>query len=39
LGECLLLLGEKEEGINAYRKAFELNPKNTHAREIIEQAE
>ena len=36
-GECLLLLGEQEKGIEAYKKAFELNPKNSTAKEIIDQ--
>ena len=35
LGECLLLLGKKEEGIKAYKKSLELNPKNENARKII----
>lgn len=36
-GECLLLLGRTEEGIVAYKKSLELNPKNNHARKIIEE--
>jgi tetratricopeptide (TPR) repeat protein len=36
-GECLLMLGEKEEGIKAYKKSLELNPKNKNAETIIEQ--
>ncbi|GGI29346.1 tetratricopeptide repeat protein [Pedobacter mendelii] len=36
LGECLLLLGKKEESLNAYKKALKLNPKNENARKIIE---
>ena len=35
LGECLLLIGRKEEGINAYKKSLELNSKNKNANEII----
>ena len=35
LGECLLLLGKKEEGIKAYKKSLELNPKNENASKII----
>ncbi|BDD01407.1 tetratricopeptide repeat protein [Persicobacter psychrovividus] len=37
LGECLLVLGKKEEGINAYEKSLELNPKNKNAETIIEE--
>jgi len=37
LGECLLLLGEKENGIKAYKKSLKLNPKNKNAKKIIEQ--
>ncbi len=36
-GECLLELGQKEKAVEAYKKSLELNPKNTHAREVIEQ--
>lgn len=36
LGECLLLLGKKEESLKAYKKSLELNPKNENARKIIE---
>lgn len=36
LGECLLLLGKKEEGFKAYKKSLELNPKNENAKKIIE---
>jgi tetratricopeptide (TPR) repeat protein len=36
-GECLLMLGNKEGGINAYKKSLELNPKNRNAETIIEQ--
>lgn len=35
LGECLLLMGKKKEGIAAYKKSLELNPTNEHARKII----
>jgi len=37
LGECLLILGKTEEGIIAYKKALELNPKNKNAETIIEE--
>jgi len=36
-GECLLILGFKEKGIEAYKKSLELNPENDNARKIIEQ--
>lgn len=36
-GECLLILGNKEEGLEAYEKSLELNPKNENAKTIIEQ--
>lgn len=36
LGECLLFLGKKEEGLKAYKKSLELNPKNENAKKIIE---
>lgn len=35
LGECLLILGKRDEGIKAYKKSLELNPKNQNARKII----
>lgn len=35
LGECLLLIGNKNEGIKAYKKSLELNSKNENARKII----
>ena len=38
-GECLLILGEKEEGIKAYKKSLELNPKNKNAETIIQQSQ
>lgn len=31
LGECLLILGKTEEGMKAYKKSLELNPKNVNA--------
>ncbi|MDG3583355.1 MULTISPECIES: tetratricopeptide repeat protein [Galbibacter] len=36
LGECLLKLGKTGQGIQAYKKALELNPENDNARKIIE---
>ncbi len=36
-GECLLILGKKEEGIKAYKKSLELNPKNENAKKVIEE--
>ena len=35
LGECLLLLGKKEEGIEAYKRSLQLNSENENARKII----
>ena len=35
LGECLLLLNKRDEGIKAYKKSLKLNPKNENARKII----
>jgi tetratricopeptide (TPR) repeat protein len=35
LGECLLILGKTEEGLKAYKKSLELNPKNVNAKKII----
>ena len=35
LGECLLILGKTEEGMKAYKKSLELNPKNVNAKKII----
>jgi len=35
LGECLLLLDKKEEGLKAYRKSLELNPQNDDAIKIL----
>ncbi|MDR6302297.1 tetratricopeptide repeat protein [Mesonia maritima] len=37
LGECLLALGKKEEGIQAYKKSLALNPNNQNAKRIIEE--
>lgn len=34
-GECLLLMGQKEKAIEAYKKSLELNPDNTNAENII----
>ncbi|MFT5338157.1 MAG: tetratricopeptide (TPR) repeat protein [Sphingobacteriales bacterium] len=34
-GECLMLLGQKEDGIKAYEKSLELNPKNKNAEKVI----
>lgn len=36
LGECLQLLGRKEESLKAYKRSLELNPKNENARKILE---
>lgn len=35
LGECLLLLGKKEEGMAAYKKSLRLNPNNDNAKKIL----
>ncbi len=35
LGECLMLMNRKEDGIKAYRRSLELNPKNDNARKIL----
>lgn len=37
LGECLILQSKKEEGVIAYKKSLELNPKNENAKKIIEE--
>jgi tetratricopeptide (TPR) repeat protein len=37
-GECLLKLGQKEDGIKAYKKSLELDPKNKNAQTIIEES-
>ncbi|SDR75233.1 hypothetical protein SAMN05216503_0750 [Polaribacter sp. KT25b] len=34
-GECLLLLGDTENGIKAYKKSLELNPKNQSALKVL----
>jgi len=34
-GECLMAMGNESEGLLAYKKAFEINPKNKYAEEII----
>lgn len=39
LGECLLLLNRKEDGLKAYKKSLELNPKNKNALRIINEQE
>ena len=36
-GECLLLLGKEKEGYAAYQKSLEINPQNTHAKNILKQ--
>ena len=36
-GECLLKLGMNEKGIKAYEKSLELDPKNTNAKQILEE--
>lgn len=38
-GECLVKLGRIEEGITAYKKSLELNPKNTSAIEALKKLE
>ena len=38
-GECLFMLEKKEEGIIAYKKSLQLNPKNKNAETIIERNE
>ncbi|MFT3936267.1 MAG: hypothetical protein QM726_21740 [Chitinophagaceae bacterium] len=35
LGECLLFLGRKKEGVEAYKKSLALNPKNENAKIFI----
>lgn len=35
LGECLLMLDRKEEGIKAYKKSLDLNPRNKNAEKIV----
>jgi tetratricopeptide (TPR) repeat protein len=34
-GECLLLMGDKENGIKAYKKSLELNPENESAIKVL----
>lgn len=34
-GECLLILGRKEEAITAYSKSLELNPENGNAKNVL----
>ena len=34
-GECLLLMGDKESGIKAYKKSLELNPENESAIKVL----
>lgn len=36
LGECLFMLGRKDEGIEAYKRSLELNPANDNARKKID---
>jgi tetratricopeptide (TPR) repeat protein len=36
-GECLLLLGQKEKGIEAYKKSLALNPNNENAKKILKE--
>jgi tetratricopeptide (TPR) repeat protein len=38
-GECLLKLGDTENGIKAYQKSLELNPNNTNAKIMLFQFE
>ncbi|TPV35355.1 tetratricopeptide repeat protein [Paucihalobacter ruber] len=38
-GECLLKLGDTENGIKAYQKSLELNPNNTNAKIMLSQFE
>jgi predicted negative regulator of RcsB-dependent stress response len=38
-GECLLKLGDTENGIKAYQKSLELNPDNTNAKIMLFQFE
>lgn len=35
LGECLLLLKRKQEGLSAYRRSLQLNPKNENATKVL----
>lgn len=36
MGECLLEMNNTKEGIEAYKKSLELNPRNSNAKKIIE---
>lgn len=38
-GECLVKIGRTKEGIAAYKKSIELNPKNENAKKIIAELE
>lgn len=38
-GECLLKVGRKEEGIAAYKKSLELNPKNDNVLKVLKEIE
>lgn len=38
-GECLMKMGDKKNGIIAYKKSLELNPGNTGAKKMIEENE
>ncbi|MBN9296406.1 MAG: hypothetical protein J0I41_05310 [Filimonas sp.] len=35
LGECLLIVGKKQEGLAAYKKSLELNPNNDNAKKVL----
>lgn len=37
-GDVLLKAGEREKGILMYKKSLELNPKNEHAKKVIQEA-
>jgi len=39
LGECLLKMDKREEGIAAYKKSLELNPKNDNATKVLKEIE
>ncbi|MDD4554868.1 MAG: hypothetical protein PHP04_11745 [Bacteroidales bacterium] len=34
-GECLLLIGKEKEGLAAYKRSLELDPKNMNADKIL----
>jgi len=38
-GECLVKLGKLKEGIAAYKKSLELNPKNENAKKVLKEIE